>query len=347
MTRDLLISCLPLLLAIIAGVIVLRLLVWLSGARLDWRRLVQLPGDQQGGVQSLAFVLTLPIFVIVLMFIVQLSQLTIAKVVVEYAAFAAARSAAVWIPARVNGSSEAENRISSLRYVGMLTGSDQQRYDRFAVEPGSPKFQRIHLAAAQACMAIAPSRDIGAATSHPGNAAAGAMERAYAAVAPGSAANLRIPQRIRNKLAYALENTNIEIEVHHKGSEPPLQATYEIPPDITEFSFNEIGFQDPIYVKLTHHFALLPGPARLLARRADAPIGSDPEASYGDGSAPTRMQKFGRVWVYTLTATARLSNEGEKPMLPYAQPDYGAAGTSIPDPVPEPSDSLSGSSILY
>jgi hypothetical protein len=70
----------------------------------------------------------------------------------------------------------------------------------------------------------------------------------------------------------------------------------------------------------------------VLARKANAPIGSAPEANYGDNTMPTRMQQFGRVWVYTLTATARLSNEGEKPLLAYTQPDYRDSGSYIPEP---------------
>ena len=50
-------------------------------------------------MQSLSFVLTLPVFIFIMMMIVQVSQLMIGIVVVHYAAFAAARSAAVWIPA--------------------------------------------------------------------------------------------------------------------------------------------------------------------------------------------------------------------------------------------------------
>ena len=55
-------------------------------------------------MQSLSFVLTLPVFILVMMMIVQVSQLMIGIVVVHYAAFAAARSAAVWIPAAMRRS---------------------------------------------------------------------------------------------------------------------------------------------------------------------------------------------------------------------------------------------------
>ena len=47
----------------------------------------------------------------IMMFIVQVSQLMIGTIVVHYAAFAAARTAIVWIPARL-GLEESENCIS-------------------------------------------------------------------------------------------------------------------------------------------------------------------------------------------------------------------------------------------
>ena len=70
-----------------------------SRAQLRLGRLFKLHRDEVGSVQSLSFVLTLPLFIMIMMMIVQVSQLMIGTVVVHYAAFAAARSAAVWIPA--------------------------------------------------------------------------------------------------------------------------------------------------------------------------------------------------------------------------------------------------------
>ncbi len=74
-------------------------LVRFSRAQLRLGRLLTLHRDEAGSIQSLSFVLTLPVFIFVMLMIVQVSQLMIGIVVVHYAAFAAARSAAVWIPA--------------------------------------------------------------------------------------------------------------------------------------------------------------------------------------------------------------------------------------------------------
>ena len=74
----------------------LRLLLRLSGGRKRQRTVWGLHGDQRGSVQSLSFVLTLPLFIMIIMAIVQIGQIMMAQVVVEYAALASARAASVW-----------------------------------------------------------------------------------------------------------------------------------------------------------------------------------------------------------------------------------------------------------
>ncbi len=154
MTSESLIDCLPYVTGILLSAWVLRLLVACSGAR--WitptdscsraaggdalgtttssLSLRQLHRDETGAVQSLSFVLTLPLFVMVMLFIVQLSQITIGRLAVEYAAMAAARSAAVWIPANMGDAYETENRISSYVDLGETTDEEGQRYRRYRVE---------------------------------------------------------------------------------------------------------------------------------------------------------------------------------------------------------------------
>jgi hypothetical protein len=319
MHRDILFACWPFVAALLASVVVAVLLVRLSGGQLCLTQLRRLHRDQQGGVQSLSFVLTLPLFMMVMMFIVQLSQLTIAKVTVEYAAFAAARSAMVWIPAVVSDEEDA-NRISMLTPDGMESGDDGATYHIYKVESGSPKFEKIHLAAATACMPICPSRNVGASTDHASNAAVDSLQAAYQAISPASSDNSRIPSRLSNKLAYALENTQLELTIHHKEDrrEPPL-ASHEVPRDLLEFHPNEIGWQDQIIATVTHDFALLPGPGRILARRTDARPGSSAEDDSGTRSTAERIERNDNVYTYEITATVRLSNEGEKSVLPYQQ----------------------------
>ena len=99
MARAILTACSPWLALLLVLILAAWALVRFSRAQLRLGRLLELHRDEAGSVQSLSFVLTLPLFIMIMMMIVQVSQLMIGTVVVHYAAFAAARSAAVWIPA--------------------------------------------------------------------------------------------------------------------------------------------------------------------------------------------------------------------------------------------------------
>lgn len=334
MHREVLIACAPYVAAIFASFGLLYLLVRFSGAKLQLAHVKKLNRDQQGGVQSLSFVLTLPVFVMILMFIVQLSQITIGTVVVEYAAFAAARAAMVWIPAET--ANEYANQIGVYRQPGSSSGSAPAGYAVYQVDSTGLKFQKIHFAAAMACMPICPSRATGASTNHPSMQAQASLQKAYKAMSPNTASNTKIPTRLTNKLAYALNNTHVYIEVHHPtrvdlGSDAPLARHPELDrfgyP--VEFTDNEYGWQDQLYVTVTHDFALLPGPGRLLAKQAPAtsPSSSGSSSSSlavtGADRIADSLTKRGDVYTRTLTATVRLNNEGQKSSLPYYQTIYG------------------------
>ena len=112
MGRAVLQACLPWLALLLVSCACAYLLVRVNRSRIELRRLRRLHRDQLGSAQTLSFVLTLPFFVMIMLFIVQVSQLMIGAIVVHYAAFAAARSAIVWIPAALNDA-EWRNRISS------------------------------------------------------------------------------------------------------------------------------------------------------------------------------------------------------------------------------------------
>src|SRR5437763_280558 len=60
--------------------------------RVSRQPMIGLHTDQRGSVQSLSFVLTVPLFIMLMLLAVQITQLMIGLVVVHYAAFAAARS---------------------------------------------------------------------------------------------------------------------------------------------------------------------------------------------------------------------------------------------------------------
>lgn len=307
MHRAIVEACVPWLALAAALVVILRLLIAFSGA--GWRpaALKRLHADEAGAVQSLSFVVTLPVFMMIMMLIVQVSQLMIATVVVHYAAFAATRAAVVWIPADAGTLDEGHNRISS-HYPG-ASAAIQGPGTPYTIAPGGPKYDRIRLAAVLACMPISPSRDTQ--TRLPANLRneLAVLRAAYTALAPASDANPRIGERLENKLAYSAANTRINLTFLHKEREPPI-AQWDIPHDRGEFYYNEVGWQDPIQVTVTHDLCLLPGPGRLLA----TPVRRGPD------SVAASIEDRDPYYVRSLTASALLGNEGEKPRLTYVQP---------------------------
>ena len=146
---------------------------------LDPPLLRRLHRNQSGGVQSVSFVLTAPIFVMLMLLAVQITQLMIGLMVVHYSAFAAIRSASVWIPARLEPLAEVgENRIGQRTFIAPYIPGGVE----YEIEPGSIKFERIRQAAALACVPIAPSRDLGGGAA--GDATTGSLQSMYAALAP-------------------------------------------------------------------------------------------------------------------------------------------------------------------
>ncbi len=324
MGRAVLLDCLPWAVGLVLAVAAAWLVIRLNAARPRFGRLFELHRNQGGSAQSLSFVLTLPFFVMILLFIVQVSQLMIAEVVVHYAAYAAARAASVWIPADV-GSVETANCISSYSVTsqgeassGSLdsasTADGEAGGTFYRIQDGGLKYAKIESAAVMACLPICPSRDTGASLDGRGAVAADIIERTYAALSPQSQSNSAIPRRIRNKVAYAMANTRIEMRFFHKDSEP-LLAEHRIPADAAEFRYNELGWQDYIKVTVHHDLALLPGPGRLLARAVYGSGGQSDEVSQ-------RVERSGSVYTYPLSASIAMGNEGEKSVIPYVYEVY-------------------------
>ena len=124
-------------------------------------------------MQSLSFVLTLPVFVMVMLLIVQVSQLMIGMIVVHYAAYAAARERR-GVDSGRSGVGRSSNCISSYYPDPNAANQVFPTLDptarpmvpaaggmTYLVQPGSPKYHKITSAAVMACMAISPSRDLG------------------------------------------------------------------------------------------------------------------------------------------------------------------------------------------
>jgi hypothetical protein len=324
--RAILLACLPWFALLVGLTVCLVLLVRTNGARFHWGRLGKLHRDQVGSVQGLSFVLTLPLFIMVVLLVVQVSQLMIGQIVVEYAAYTAARSAVVWIPANVAEPLpgwESENRISwyavdaDAENVYPILDPTHPDYGptvggvTYLIAPGSLKYEKIKSAAILACAPICPSRDLGLTLSGEGQRAAAIVQSLYRSMVPDYEANARIPRRIENKLAYAMRATEVEIRFFHSNRLPPLAPGFL--PDY--YAFNEVGWQDPITVKVKHWMALLPGPGRLLFRTQSRPGGSPDEVGH-------TIQREGNVYVYRLEASATLGNEGQKSVASYVHWPY-------------------------
>jgi hypothetical protein len=144
------------------------------------------------------------------------------------------------------------------------------------------------------------------------------LQEAYLSMSPRSAAIPAVPGRLKNKLAYTLHNTSIELRFYHQNFEPPIKMTpdgtplgpYLIGPLPYEYAANELGRQDLITVKVKHNLALLPGPGRLLAQTVASPDGKPDKVSSGIHANDT-------VYYYPLEASAALNLEGEKSEIPY------------------------------
>ncbi len=325
MARAILLACSPWLACLLLLIVAAWALVRFSRAQLRLGRLLNLHRDENGSVQSLSFVVTLPLFIFVMLMIVEVSQLMIGVIVVHYAAFAAARSAAVWIPAAMPAP-EWAGCISS--YAVDPDAPDQVFPEldpnaadygpangglTYKIEPGSAKFQKIASAAVLACVPISPSRNTGGSSAVTYGEMGEVLKNVYGTLAPSSSANSKIGQRIDNKLAYAIQNTQVEIRFFHKNQEPPL-VTYDLGDDINlslhpNFYPNEVGWQDTITVKVKYQFPLLPGPGRLLAKYV-APRG-------GRDKVAETIEKHGGVYTYPLEAEATIGNEGEKSAVTY------------------------------
>jgi hypothetical protein len=344
MHRAILIQCLPAMVALAISFAVLVLLVKFSGAKLNWRRLGELHRCQDGGVQSLSFVLTLPLFLMFVMFIVQISQLMIGIVTVNYAAFAAARSASVWIPAKVTSNGygfEPQNQFNADLFAAPFGAAYES--PRIIPEQGtmteqvsasliSHKYSRIRTAAVMGCAPISPSRDIKFTTQEMTLASERALEATksiYRSMVPDSARNGRTNRRLENKIQYADRNTLVLVEWSDALTGPnslngPTYNPDEHPSqgfsDDEEFVYKpyEVGWQDPVSVYVVHRYALFPGPGRLLASLLVRPVGvPDRIRQLIPAEWQTSYVAESNIYSVLIPAAATLPAEGIKSRRPY------------------------------
>lgn len=319
MPRALLEACLPCALALAGCGCFLVALLQLSGAKCDWSRLGRIHACESGGVQSLAFVLTFPLLLAVLMLMVQVSQLMIAQMTVHYAAFAGARSASVWLPAWLPPE---DPNLLDLDPSEFLSTVDPISVEATASSQ-SGKLRKIRTAVIQACAPMAPSQSfVAAPQTSEIMQITGATQQLYRNILPSSQSNSRINTRIANKLAYADAQTDVIVEwldcrsaagrdSWDYKSYNPQATTFHV------FDENEIGWQDPVTVYVVHHFALLPGPGRMLAKYIVRADGLPDRVS--NRIQQTSVNGNRSVYTTTIKASATMTSEGIKSIRPYVQ----------------------------
>ena len=337
MNQQIIYSCLPWAILMVLSVVAARVLIQLSGAKLDTTRVRSIHNCQDGSVQGISFVLVLPFFVMIIMMIVQASHLMIGNIMVHYSAFAAVRSASVWIPANVSVL-EPANCISSRTQI-----SEDDLGEQYEIGQFGEKFSKIHQAAVLANFSLGPSRNLGyELDDNQKLMTADAVTRLYSGLNSESDSNSRISDRIRNKLAYTYANTNVDLTVWHRFRENtngdrelddkgrwsevyPLPRPWaglgygdrDAPLDeyvegIGMYEPNEFGWQDHITATVTFNLPLLPGPMRFFA-----PIAENLEQTNDPATDLT-----GNTYIWPITGNATLGNEGEKPNLSYWQEEF-------------------------
>ena len=335
MNREILIACLPCFAVLCTAMVVLRIVLAIGAHSWRWSRLGQIHSCQRGGVQSLAFVLTMPVFIMVVLLIVQVSQLMIAQMTIHYAAYAGARAASVWLPAavqdpsfEVNNLAEVENRIGELPTT---TDGNFTDYEVTSMT-SSDKLWKVRAAVIQALMPLCPSRSVGARgqMAYLQNLAT-ANQQVYTTLVPSSQSNSQLGPRLMNKLNYADQNTRVIVEwrdaLDPKGRDSLNYISYNVrnhtapdPQRQTNFRESEIGWQDPITVYVIHQFALLPGPGRLLAARLVRADGLPDRVSPLINTV--NMGSNQTVYTTQIQAAMTVTCEGWKSVKPLVQPQY-------------------------
>lgn len=335
MNREILVACLPCFGVLCISTVALRIVLGLGSRSWSWSQLGQVHHCQRGGVQSLAFVLTMPVFIMIVLLIVQVSQLMIAQMVIHYAAFAGARSASVWLPAAVADPSLETNELAEVENrVGMFPTMTDGEFTDYEVTSAntSEKLWKVRAAVVQAIMPLCPSRNVGALgqMAYLPNLAA-ANQQVYATLVPASQSNPLIATRIANKLNYADQNTRVIVEWRDSrdpaGRDSLNYMSYNprnhTCPDVMKqstFRDTEIGWQDPITVYVIHQFALLPGPGRLLAAQLVRADGLPDRVS-----PRIKSQSLGgsrTLYTTQIQAAVTMTCEGWKSVKPLVQPAY-------------------------
>lgn len=254
---------------------------------------------QDGGVQSLALVLTMPLLVGTLLLVIQLAQILVAVMTVQYAAFAASRSAVVWVTSATDDSIVAgPNEI--------LTHGGAERWVEVSpdLRQSSRKYREIYAAAAQACVAIAPARQIA-------GPRADAIETDQAVEAFLVFQQLQADPRegrwrlaVGNRWSYAFANTQVRVKF---AGQPRYSPTYNpVDHPVREYDPREVGWDESVTAVVRHEVAILPGPGRWLFQQvAWGSATGDASSGWSGSGRSDRVPVYGST---TLTLAGIKSN---------------------------------------
>ncbi len=321
-----------------AAWLALGLIVKLAGGRWRWSRLREMHHCESGSVQTLGFVLTLPAFMLLAMFIVQVSQVMIAIAIVHQGAFAAARAASVWIPATTT--LPGSNQIRELPNQLDSTDLGQTQFpqwgaipaQRRSVIPGS-KTERIWRAAVLSCTPAAPSWRTTVQEAR-GSQLSESLFQFYTRLVPRTAGNAAMRGRLQRKLDYAQWNTLVELRGRDaNGSTGPTYNPYpgywssrrdeqtgQTVPFWVDWNPAELNWEEPVTVSVYHNFALLPGPGRFLSQWLGGSGVPDLVSRHLRDMRQANPGVYQKgLYVVPLKAHATLQIEGLKSVIPHVQ----------------------------
>jgi hypothetical protein len=255
---------------------------------------------QTGGVQSLALVMTLPLFIGTILLVIQLCQVLMGVMTVQYAAFAAARAAVVWIPSSVEAAESFDNQNST--NIALSQGDSVELFPE--MRQNSRKLREIHAAAAQACVAISPSRTVQGPRAGAGEVAE-AVDAFLAFEQLSNDARLaRWRTAVSNRWSYAFGNTRVRLAFL---SQPRQSPTYNpIGHPVVEHRTTEAAWDESVTIAVRHEVALVPGPGRWLFQRGT--WGNAPQNMAANWTGSGRRDRVPVLGSATLTLAGIKSN---------------------------------------
>ncbi len=204
--------------------------------------------------------MTLPLLIGSILLMIQLTQVLLGVMTVQYAAFSAARSAAVWIPTRIDSQNLSENEVDTLIIRGRPIDLTPD------LRAGSPKFQEIFAAAAQSCVAISPARTVDGPRAGPSEVAE-AVDAFLLFQQLGNDPRIaRWRTAMGNRWSYSFANTQVRLAFL---TQPRLTPTYNpVNHPVVPYRDDEVGWDESVTVVVQHEVSLVPGPGRLLFQQA-------------------------------------------------------------------------------